>query len=177
MPAHLEEGSADEWYQTHKLAVLYQAGLLQDTKWHRDAQSIIRVLRGSGALLWELEVTGSRGIEAAGQRRRSFPLFFSASEMQLNLGQNLWAVLALFMLFPTHLSDKKQVMLWSQEGTQGAGLSIVSALVALVLRLSPEVSQETGSEVSAASVSLKAPALHCGVNLGFVDAGFLGLLC
>jgi len=62
-------------------------------------------LRGSGAFLRELEATGSRATEAAGQRRRSFLLFFRDAEMQLNLGQNIWAVLALFMLFPTHISD------------------------------------------------------------------------
>lgn len=56
--------------------------------------------------------------------------------MQLNLGQNIWAVLALFMLFPTHLSDEKQIMLLSQEGIQGTGLSI-----ALVLQLSPEMAE------------------------------------
>lgn len=45
------------------------------------------------------------------------PLFFRVSEMQLNLEQNIWAVLALlglFMLFPTHISDQKQIVHWSR---------------------------------------------------------------
>lgn len=46
------------------------------------------------------------------------PLSFGVSEMWLNLGQNIWAVLALFIPFPTHISDQKQIARLARVETQ-----------------------------------------------------------
>lgn len=125
-------------------------------------------------------MTRSRGTGGAGQGRSS-PLFFRASEVQLNLGQNIWAVLALFMFFPTHISDKKQIMLLSHGETQGTGLHIGSTGGSDSPREGRGVPVDLfcngAQKMSAASVSLKLPAVHCGVKQAFVDAWFLGLFC
>lgn len=101
--------------------------------------------------------------------------------MQLNLGQNIWAVLALFIFFPTYISDKKQIMLLSHVETQGTGLHIGSTGGSDSPREGRDVPVDLlcngAQEMSAASVLLKLPAVHCGVKQAFVVAWFLGLLC